>query len=73
MAGVAAGREPERDVKLDPGSAALYALVAICLVLIGAILTPGTVGVNERGAILAAIAAVLLAVGLRIRATKGDE
>ena len=54
-------------MKLDPASAALYALIAICLVLVGAILTPGTVGIDERGAILAAIAAVLFAVGWRIR------
>ena len=46
-------------MKLDPHEAALWALIAICLVLIGAILTPGTVGVDERGAILAAIAGVL--------------
>ena len=54
-------------MKLDPASAALYALIAICLVLVGAILTPGQVGVNERGAVLAAIAGILFAVGLRIR------
>ena len=59
-------------MNLDPSSAALYALVAICLVLIGALLTPGQVGLNERGAVLAAIAAVLLAVGWRIR-MRGDR
>ena len=53
--------------KLDPGDAALYALIAICLVLIGAIITPGQVGLDERGAVLAAIAAVLFGVGLRRR------
>jgi len=58
-------------VKLDPHSAALYAIIAICLVLIGAIITPGQVGLNERGAVLAAIATVLLAVGWRIR-RQGD-
>jgi hypothetical protein len=54
-------------VNLDPASAALYAIVAICLVLIGAILTPGSVGINERGALLGAIGAILLTIGWRIR------
>jgi hypothetical protein len=54
-------------LRLDPSSAALYALVAVCLVLIGAILTPGSVGINERGALLGAIAAVLFAIGWRAR------
>jgi hypothetical protein len=57
-------------MSLDPASAALYALIAICLVLIGALLTPGQVGLNERGAVLAAIAAVLFAIGWRIRRTR---
>jgi len=60
-------------VKLDPASAALYALIAICLVLIGAILTPGTVSVDQRAAILAAIAAVLAAIGWRIKRSGGDD
>jgi hypothetical protein len=51
---------------LNAHEAALWALIAICLVLIGAILTPGTVGIDERSAILAAIAAVLLAIGWRV-------
>jgi len=59
---------------LDPRAAALWALIAICLVLIGALLTPGTVGVNERGAVLAGIAAVLLLIGLRFRIRRsGDD
>jgi hypothetical protein len=43
--------------------------------LVGAILTPGQVGVNERGAVLAAIAGILFAVGLRLRRgpPPGDE
>jgi hypothetical protein len=52
---------------LDPSSAAQYAIIAICLVLIGAILTPGSVGINERGALLGGIAGVLLALSLRGR------
>ena len=53
--------------RLDPSSAAQYALVAICLVLIGALLTPGTVSVDQRAAVLAAIAGVLLAIAWRGR------
>lgn len=59
-------------MRLDPASAALYALIAICLVLIGAILTPGTVSVDQRAALLAAIAAILAAIGWRIR-RKGSD
>lgn len=59
-------------MNLNPSEAALWAIIAICLVLIGAILTPGSVGINERGALLGAIAAVLFAVGLRIRRSRSD-
>jgi membrane associated rhomboid family serine protease len=52
---------------IDPSSAALYSLIAICFVLIGAILTPGTVSVDQRAAILAAIAGVLFAIAWRGR------
>ena len=47
---------------LSPAAAAQYALIAISLVLIGALLTPGPIGLNERGALLAAIATVLFAI-----------
>ena len=57
---------------LDPQSAALYALIAICFVLIGAILTPGTVSVDQRAAILAAIAAVLFTIAWR-RTRRHDD
>lgn len=60
-------------MKLDPGAAALYAIIAICLVLVGAILTPGSVGVNERGAILGAIAAILIAIGWRVGKGRRDD
>jgi drug/metabolite transporter (DMT)-like permease len=60
-------------VSLDPHDGALWALVAICLVLVGAVITPGQVGIDERGAILAAIAAVLLAIGWRIRRRNGGD
>jgi hypothetical protein len=58
-------------MRLDPSSAALYAIIAICLVLVGAILTPGSVGINERGALLGAIAGVLLVIGWRVKRRPG--
>jgi hypothetical protein len=58
-------------MRLNAHDAALWAVIAICLVLVGAILTPGTVGIDERGAVLAAIAAILLGIGWRIR--KGSD
>ena len=53
--------------------AALWALIAICLVLIGALLTPGSVGIAERGTVLAGIVAVLFAIGWRMRKRKDDD
>jgi len=46
-------------MNLNPASAALYAIIAICLVLVGAILTQGILSVEQRGSVLAAIVAVL--------------
>jgi hypothetical protein len=60
-------------MRLDPASAALYALIAISLVLVGAIITPGQVGLDERGALLAAIAGILLTIGWRIKRRMGDD
>ena len=60
-------------MNLDVREAALWALVAICLVLIGALLTPGSVGVAERGTVLAGIVAVLFAIGWRVRRRKDDD
>jgi len=54
-------------VSLDPHDASLWAIIAICFVLIGALLTPGEVGIVERGTVLVGIASVLLAIGWRIR------
>ncbi len=59
-------------MRLDPGSAALYALIAICLVLIGALITPGAVGLEERGVVLAGIVTVLAAIGWRMRPKEGE-
>lgn len=60
-------------MKLDPHDAALWALIAISLVLIGALLTPGEVSIVERGTVLAGIVAVLLAVGWRIRRRRDED
>jgi len=56
---------------VDPKSAALYSIIAICFVLIGAILTPGTVGIDQRAALLAAIAGILLVIGFGFRMRRG--
>jgi hypothetical protein len=53
--------------QLDPESAALYALIAICLVLIGGLLTTGIITIEQRGTVLAGVIAVLLAVAYRGR------
>ena len=47
------------DNRLTPAGAAFFALIAICLVLIGALLTPGSVSVEQRGAVLAGIVTTL--------------
>jgi hypothetical protein len=54
-------------VRLDPHEAAYWAIIAICLVLIGALITPGTLSVEQRGPVLAGIITVLLAIGWRVR------
>lgn len=48
-------------MKLDPASAAYYALIAICLVAMGALLTGDTqnFSIAERGTVLGGIVAVL--------------
>jgi hypothetical protein len=60
------------EVNLDPKNAALYALIAICLVLIGGLMTAGQLGVAERGTVLAGIVAVLFAIGWRSRHGGGN-
>jgi len=60
-------------LNLNVADAALWALIAICLVLIGALITPGTVGLAERGTVLAGIVATLFAIGWRVRKRKDDE
>ena len=46
----------------SPGDLANYALIGICLVLIGALLTPGSVSVEQRGAVLAGIVTTLFVI-----------
>jgi membrane protein implicated in regulation of membrane protease activity len=55
------------DNHLDPEGAALYAIIAICLVVLGALLTTGIATTEQRGAVLAGIVTVLLAVAYRWR------
>lgn len=51
---------------LDPHDAALWALIAISLVVVGfTIATP--LSLAERGSVLAAIAAILIGIGWRVR------
>ena len=52
---------------MTPADGALWAIVAICFVLVGAILTLGPVSVEQRAAVLAAIFGALLAVAYRRR------
>lgn len=52
---------------IDPATAAMYAVVAVCLVLVGAILTTGVLGVAERGTILAGIFGALAYIAWRGR------
>jgi hypothetical protein len=59
-------------MQLDPASAAYYALIAICLVLIGALLTPGSVTIEQRGAVLSGIIIVLFTIALRRRRIGGE-
>jgi len=58
---------------LDPKNAALYALIAVSLILVGAIITAVDVPASERAAVLVGTIGVLLliAFGIRIRRT-GD-
>jgi membrane protein implicated in regulation of membrane protease activity len=60
-------------VRLDAHDAALWAIIAICLVLLGALLTPGSLAIEQRGAVLAAIVTVLLTIGWRVRRRRDDD
>jgi hypothetical protein len=60
---------------LDPGDAAYYALICVCLVALGALLTGDleTFTVAERGTLLGGIVAVLGYVGWRWKRQHRDE
>jgi uncharacterized membrane protein YfcA len=61
---------------IDPPTGAMWAIIAICFTLIGAILTAGILSVEQRGSVLAAIVAVLGAIavwGRRRRRPPGDD
>ena len=46
---------------------AYLAIIGVCLVLIGAILTPGAVSIEQRGAVLGATVVTLFTVAWRAR------
>jgi len=54
-------------MNLDPPSAALFALIAVALVMVGALLTVGIVSVEQRAAVLAGIVATLFTIAWRGR------
>lgn len=60
---------------LSPSEAAYYALVAVCLVAVGALLTGDieTFTIAERGTVLGGVVAVLGYVAWRGQKRKGDE
>jgi hypothetical protein len=58
---------------LNPGEAAYFAIVAMTLVLLGAILTAGPLSVEARGTVLGGIFAVLGYVGWRWRRQHRDD
>jgi xanthine/uracil/vitamin C permease (AzgA family) len=57
-------RRPDFD-RPSPGDLANYALIGICLILIGALLTAGPVSIEQRGAVLAGIIIVLVTMAWR--------
>jgi len=52
-------------LNLDPRSAALFAMIGLVCVLMGALLTIGPLTVEQRGTVLAGVFAVLAAVAWR--------
>lgn len=60
-------------VNIDPHSAALYAIVGICLILVGALLTAGPLSVEQRGSVLGAIFAALAYVAWRSTRHRGGN
>ena len=52
---------------MNVGEAALWAIIAICLMLVGALITPGVVTTEQKAPVLAGIVTVLFAIGWRLR------
>ena len=54
-------------MNMDPALAARYAIVATCLILIGAILTAGALSIEQRGGAMVTVFAILAGVAWRFR------
>ena len=57
---------------MNVAEAALWAIIAICLVLLGALITPGVVTTEQKAPVLAGIITVLFAIGWRMRKKDGE-
>ena len=78
MARLPPPRPPRPDLlpdRIDPGTAAYYALIAVCFTALGALLTGDLTQftIAERGTVLGGIVAVLGYVAWRGRKKKGDD
>jgi hypothetical protein len=57
---------------LDPQSAAQYALIAVALIMVGALLTTGVVSIEQRAVVLSGIIVVLGSIAYR-RSRRHDD
>lgn len=64
-----------KPLQIDPSAAALYALVAVCFVALGAVLTGSTdsFSIAERGTVLGGIVAVLAGIAYLGRRRNGGN
>lgn len=60
-------------MNLDPSNAAQFALIAISLIMIGALLTTGVVSIEQRAVVLAGIITVLFTIAWRRSRHNGEE
>jgi hypothetical protein len=51
--------------RLDPQSAAQYAIIAVALIMIGALLTTGVVSIEQRAVVLGGVFTALFAIAWR--------
>lgn len=58
---------------MTPSTAAYWAVIAICFVLIGAVLSAQNLSVEQRGTVLGGIFAALAFVGWRHRHQRGSN